>query len=206
VIADDHPVYREGVARTIRERSEFSLAAECADGDEALAAIKAVEPELALLDVRMPGRDGIDVLKQIRADGHTGTRVVMLSAVRDGPTVYESIAAGASGYLSKDSERREICDALIAVAEGRTVLPPDLHNNLAETIRHQADSANSPLTQRERQVLQWAADGLTAREIAEQLIIGTATVKTHLHHIYEKLGVADRAAAVAEAMRRGLLD
>jgi two-component system nitrate/nitrite response regulator NarL len=206
VIADDHPVYREGVARSIRQRPEFSVAAECADGEEALVAIETVEPELALLDVRMPGRDGIDVLKQLRVDGHTGTRVVMLSAIQDGTTVYESIAAGASGFLSKDAGRAEICDALVAVAAGRTVLPAVLHDGLAETIRHQADAASSPLTDREREVLQWAADGLTAREVAKQLIIGTATVKTHLQHIYEKLGVTDRAAAVAEAMRRGLLD
>jgi two-component system nitrate/nitrite response regulator NarL len=206
VIADDHPVYREGVARSIRERPEFSVAAECADGEEALTVIESVEPELALLDVRMPGLDGIDVLKQLRVDGHTSTRVVMLSAIDDGTTVYESIAAGASGYLSKDSGREEICDALVAVAAGHTVLPADLHNGLAETIRHHADAASPLLTEREREVLQWAAEGRTAKEVAEQLIIGTATVKTHLQHIYEKLGVADRAAAVAEAMRRGLLD
>jgi len=206
VIADDHPVYREGIARSIRDRPEFSVAAECADGHEALAAIEAVKPDLALLDVRMPGRDGIDVLKQLRAGGQTGTRIVMLSAIHDGATVYESIAAGASGYLSKDSGREEICDALLAVVAGHTVLPADLHDGLAETIRHHGNARSPSLSEREREVLELTAQGLTARQVAEQLIIGTATVKTHLQHIYEKLGVADRAAAVAEAMRRGLLD
>jgi len=206
VIADDHPVYREGLVRIVREQPEFELAAECRDGDEALAAIEAKAPDVGLLDLHLPGRDGINVLRELRLRGHTATRVVMLSVSDDGATVHEAIAAGAVGYLVKEAGPNEIRDALKAVASGRTVLPARLHAGLAAEIKEQAEALESPLSAREQEVLRLTAEGRSAREIAAQLIVSTATVKTHLQHIYEKLDVSDRAAAVAKAMRRGLLD
>jgi two-component system nitrate/nitrite response regulator NarL len=205
-IADDHPVYREGVARLIRQRRDLQLTAECANGEEALAAIKTTRPDVALLDVRLPGHSGIDVLKQVRANGKLDTHVVMLSAFDDPETVYEAIAAGAEGYLVKDATRDEICDALVAVAHGQTVLPPAIQAGLVGEIRHQAQAPQTLLTSREHEVLKSAAGGHQTRAIARELFISEATVKTHLNHIYEKLGVSDRVSAVAEAMRRGLLD
>jgi two-component system nitrate/nitrite response regulator NarL len=206
VVADDHPVYREGLVRIVREQPEFELAAECRNGDEVLAAIEAKAPDVGLLDLHLPGRDAIDVLRELRARGHTATRVVMLSVSDDGATVHEAIAAGAVGYLVKEAGPNEIRDALKAVASGRTVLPPRLHAGLAAEIQDQAEALESPLSAREEEVLKLTAEGRSAREIAEQLIVSTATVKTHLQHIYAKLDVSDRAAAVAKAMRRGLLD
>lgn len=205
-IADDHPVYREGVARLIRQRRDFELTAECGDGDEALAAIKETRPDVALLDVRLPGRSGIEVLKEMRAAGKLSTHVVMLSAFDDAATVYEAIAAGAEGYLVKDATRDEICEALVSVAHGQTVLPLAIQSGLVGEIWQQAQAPQTLLTPREHEVLKWAAGGRPAREIAGELYISEATVKTHLNHIYEKLGVSDRVSAVAEGMRRGLLD
>jgi two-component system nitrate/nitrite response regulator NarL len=206
VVADDHPLYRDGLVRLVRERPEFKLAAECRDGDEALAAIEAHAPDVALLDLHLPRRDAIDVLRELRVRGHTGTRVVMISVSDDGATVHESIAAGAAGYLVKEAGAAEICDALSAVASGRTVLPASLHAGLAAEIQDQAEAHESLLSPREEEVLRWTAEGRSVREVAAQLVVSTATVKTHLQHIYAKLDVSDRAAAVAKAMRRGLLD
>jgi two-component system nitrate/nitrite response regulator NarL len=206
VVADDHPVYREGIAHILRERPEFELAGEARDGDEALAAILASKPDVALLDVRLPRRDGIQVLKKLRANGHAGTRVLMLSASDDGASVYESIAAGASGYMLKDAERGAICDALVAVAEGQSVLSLDLQAHLIEMIRQHEEANVSALSPRETEVLRLTASGHSAREVAAELIVSPATIRTHLQHIYEKLAVSDRASAVAEGMRRGYLD
>jgi two-component system, NarL family, nitrate/nitrite response regulator NarL len=206
VLADDHPVYREGIARLIRQRQEFELVAECRNGDEALAAIRTSRPDIALLDIRLPGLSGTDVLRQLQGNGESTTRVVMLTASEDGATIYESIASGASGYLLKDAERAEICDALLAVAAGRTVLPAGVHTGLMGEIRHQAEPRAPALSPREQEVLRSAARGRSAREIADELFVSTATVKTHLQHIYEKLGVSGRASAVVEGMRRGMVE
>jgi two-component system nitrate/nitrite response regulator NarL len=206
VIADSHPLYRESLARLIRQRPGFDLVAQCRNGRDALAAIKAEAPDVALLAVQLPDLDGIEILEDLRASGHSSTPILMLSGHHDGPTVYASIAAGARGYLLKDADRGEITAAVLAVAAGGTVLPAGLHGGLADEIRNRADPRHSPLTPRETDVLRSTAGGQSAREIAEQLIISTATVKTHLRHIYDKLEVSDRAAAVAEAMRRGFLD
>jgi two-component system nitrate/nitrite response regulator NarL len=206
VVADDHPVYRDGLVRLVREQPEFELAGACRDGDEALAAIEAKAPDVALLDLHLPRRDAIDVLRELRIRGHTATRVVLISVSDDGATVHRSIAAGAAGYLVKDAGPTEICDALSAVASGRTVLPVGLHAGLAAEIQDQAGASEPLLSAREEEVLRWTAEGRSAREVAAQLVVSTATVKTHLQHIYAKLDVSDRAAAVAKAMRRGLLD
>src|SRR5262249_33428291 len=147
-----------------------------------------------------------DVLTELRVRGHTGTRVVMISVSDDGATVHKAIAAGAAGYLVKDAGPTEICDALSAVASGRTVLPVSLHAGLAAEIQDQSGASETLLRAREEEVLRWTAEGRSAREVAAQLVVSTATVKTHLQHIYAKLDVTDRAAAVAKAMRRGLLD
>jgi two-component system nitrate/nitrite response regulator NarL len=205
VVADDHPIYRDGLARMLHRRPEFELAASCCDGDEVLAAIKATSPDVALLDVRMPGPSGIEVLRQLQGNGGSNTRVVMLSAVDDGETMYEAVAAGAAAYLLKDADHAEVCDVLLAVAAGRTVLPAEVQEKLATEIRHQSEPQGPTLSPREHDVLRLATEGHTARQIAEELIVSTATVKTHLRHIYEKLGASDRASAVAEGIRRGIV-
>ena len=134
-------------------------------------------------------------------------RVLVLSAFVDGAVVHRALAAGAAGYLAKSAERAVVCDAVEAIARGDTVLDPSLQSALVAEVRAQGVESDRPwLTEREREVLVLVAEGLSAPAIGKRLHLAPGTVKTHLGHLYEKLGVSDRAACVAEAMRRGLLE
>ena len=134
------------------------------------------------------------------------TRTLILSAITDGAVVFEAIQSGANGYLSKESRRSEIVDAVQQVARGRTVVPPELTSGLADQIRLRAQRTGPVLSEREQQVLRGFAEGKSIPDLAAELYLGASTVKTHTQRLYEKLGVSDRAAAVAEAMRRGLIE
>ncbi len=208
LVADDHPLYRDGVVRAIKATPELELVGEAADGREALGEIKRLKPDVALIDMRMPGLEGQQVLDAVKRDG-LSTRVVLLSAQVDSETVYRVVAAGASGYLSKDAGAREICQAIGAVARGATVLASEIQSGLASQIQRHAQLGNNnmrELTEREQQVLRLIAEGRSTSEIAKELYLSPATVKSHLSTLYDKLEVSERAAAVAEAMRRGLLE
>jgi two-component system nitrate/nitrite response regulator NarL len=206
LVADDHPVYREGIVRAINERPELELVGEAGDGQEALDRIKELEPDVAVLDIRMPGLDGTQVLAAIRRDS-TSTEVLFLTAFMEPELAYRTVADGAKGYLSKSAARQEICDAIVTVARGGTALAPEAQEGIAQEIQERERAGGRPeLTARESEVLQLIAAGLSAPQIAEQIHLSTTTVKTHLHTLYEKLGVSDRAAAVAEGMRRRLLE
>jgi two-component system nitrate/nitrite response regulator NarL len=205
LVADDHPLYREGVVRAIKERADLELVAECDDGRKALDEIARLRPDVAVLDVKMPELDGTAVLNAVERDG-IGTRVVFLSAYLEGAVVYAAVSGGAAAYLSKESDRQEICDSIAAVARGETILAPEAQAGIAREVRLRREDDRPALTSREREILELTARGRSAPQIAGQLFLSTATVKTHLQHLYEKLGVSDRAAAVAEAMRRGLLE
>jgi two-component system, NarL family, nitrate/nitrite response regulator NarL len=206
LVADDHPVYREGIVRAINERPELELVGEAGDGHEALDGIKELKPDVAVLDIRMPGLDGTQVLAAIRRDS-TSTEVLFLTAFMEPELAYRTVADGAKGYLSKSAARQEICDAIVTVARGGTALAPEAQEGIAQEIQVRERAGGRPeLTARESEVLQLIAAGLSAPQIAEQIHLSTTTVKTHLHTLYEKLGVSDRAAAVAEGMRRGLLE
>ena len=206
LVADDHPIYREGIVRAVKERPDLELVAEAEDGREALEEIKRAEPDVALLDIRMPGLEGPQVLNALHRDGMR-TKVIFLSAFMESELAYETVAAGARGYLSKESAREEICDAIVAVARGGTALAPEAQAGLAAQVQERERSSEGPqLTPREREVLHLIAEGLSAPDIGRRIHLSPTTVKSHLHKLYEKLGVSDRAAAVAEAMRRGLLE
>jgi two-component system nitrate/nitrite response regulator NarL len=205
LVADDHPLFREAVVRAVRERPEFELVAEAGDGQAALAAIAELAPDVAVLDVKMPGLTGLQVLNAVQRDGHP-TRVILLSAFLDGAVAFEGVAAGAAAYLSKDADARRITDTVAAVHRGETVFDPDIQAGLAAEIRARGAADRPVLSPREREVLHAVAEGRSAPEIGRELFLSTATVKSHLQSLYEKLGVSDRAAAVAEAMRRGLLE
>lgn len=206
LIADDHPLFRQAIARVIAERPDLELVAEASDGSAALDQIRELKPDVAVIDVRMPKLDGSDVLVALRDEG-LPTNVVFLSAFLDPKTVYDAVAAGANAYLSKEAETDEIVTAILAAARGETILGPEVQTGLAEQIRLREESEARPrLSEREQQVLKLIAEGLSAPEIGERIHLSTATVKTHLQHLYEKLGVSERAAAVAEGMRRGLVD
>lgn len=169
-----------------------------------MANLRRLRPDVAVLDYRMPGLDGAEILDSIRRE-RLETRVVLLSAFASGDVVYEAVAAGAAAFLAKDAERDEICDAVAAVARGETWLPQAVQGQLVSEVQARGVDTQPVLTAREREVLTLIADGMSAPSIAERLHLSPATVKSHLQHVYEKLGVSDRAAAVAEAMRRGLL-
>src|SRR6188472_153900 len=164
IVADDHPLYRESVVRAVRDRPEFELVAEAADGREVLDEIRRLRPDVAVLDLKMPELDGLQVLRAVRRDD-LGTRVVLLSAFLEGAVVYQAVAAGASAYLSKDADRTRICEAIAAVARGETVLSPEAQAGIASEVR--VRGAERPaLTPREQEVLVLVADGLVAPEIA----------------------------------------
>jgi two-component system nitrate/nitrite response regulator NarL len=158
-----------------------------------------------VLDYQMPDLDGLDVVHAVVRDG-LATRTLVLSALTDSAVVFRALQEGANGYLSKEARRSEIVDAVIEVARGGTVVPPELAAGLAEQIRRRGHGDLPVLSPRELQVLQGFARGLSIPALAAELYLGPSTVKTHTQRLYEKLGVSDRAAAVAEAMRRGLLE
>jgi len=205
LVADDHPLYREAVVRAVRARPEFELIGQAEDGREALGAIREEAPDVAVIDVEMPSMGGVDVVRAVNRDA-LGTRIVLLSAHLESDTVYAAVQAGVRAYLSKAWPAERICDALLAVARGDVILPNEVQAGLAAAIRNNAAGAQIHLTPRERDVLAGLVRGQSAPAIGADLHVSTATVKTHLKTLYEKLGVSDRAAAVAEAMRRGLIE
>src|SRR5262245_13484792 len=206
VVADDHPLFREGIERAVRERPELELVAAAAEGREALATIRDLEPHVAVLDLRLPGLDGLQILNAVVRDGMP-SRVLFLSASSDPELVYRAVQMGAAGYFRKEADRETILDAIAAVARGGTVIDPELQAGVFEQVRIRGTEDDRPiLTAREREVLTLRAEGLTCPQIAERLIVALPTVKTYQARLYEKLGVSERAAAVAEAMRRGLLE
>ena len=205
LVVDDHPMYRDAVAASVRRRADLELVGTADDGRTALDLVDAEQPDVMVLDLEMPGLDGMRVLKSLVRDG-SPTRVVVLSGHLESAIVYSALAAGASGYLSKDAGADAICDAIATVARGRTLLPPEVHEGLVREIRLRAEDDPPALSAREHDVLRLAAAGCSAPEMAHTLHLGVGTVKTHLQSLYRKLSVSDRAAAVAEAMRQGLLE
>jgi two-component system, NarL family, nitrate/nitrite response regulator NarL len=205
VVADDHPLFRDGLVRRIKERPELELVGEAGGGPEALAEIRRLQPDVAVIDVKLPDLDGIAIAAAVARD-ELSTRVIMLSAFQDSALVYKALAAGARAYLSKDADRQDVCDTIVSVARGKVVVPSELQAGLADQIRVRSEVDRQHLTPREREVLRLIASGASAPQIGQRLHLSTGTVKTHLLHLYEKLGVSDRAAAVAEGMRSGLIE
>lgn len=206
LVADDHPIYREGIVRAVKDRPDLELVGEAGDGRRALEGIRQARPDVAVLDIRMPGLDGPQVLAALRRDS-IPTEVLFVSAFMEPELAYRTVAEGAKGYLSKSAARTEICDAIVTIARGGTALAAEAQEGLAKEIQHRERAGRAPeLTEREREVLQLIAEGLSAPAIGKRIHLSPTTVKSHLRTLYEKLGVSDRAAAVAEAMRRGLLE
>jgi two-component system nitrate/nitrite response regulator NarL len=205
VVVDDHPFFRDGVTRGLQNSGQIRVVAEAGDGREGLAVIEQEHPDVALVDYQMPDMDGLELVHAVVRD-KLPTRIILLSAVTDSAVVFRAMEEGASGYLSKDARRADIVDAVLRVAKGHTVVPPELAGALVDQIRLRAQSDVPVLSDRERQVLSAFARGLSIPQTAAELYLGASTIKTYTQRLYEKLGVSDRAAAVAEAMRQGLLD
>jgi two-component system, NarL family, nitrate/nitrite response regulator NarL len=203
LVADDHPVYLDGLTAAIERADGLELVATCRNGQEALERIRSDPPDVAVLDLRMPRLDALAILTELAPD--LPCAVLVLSVHVDGKDVHECISLGAGGYIAKDADRGEICDAIRTVAAGQTVLSADAMAGMATELQHRRAVEQELLTDREGEVLGLLATGASAPDIATQLHLSAATVKTHLHNLYAKLGVSDRAAAVAEGMRRGLI-
>jgi two-component system, NarL family, nitrate/nitrite response regulator NarL len=192
--------------RAIAERPDLELVADVSDGKAALTVIEESQPDVAVLDIQMPGLDGLGVIRALRARD-LSTPVLLVSGSGDADGLYGALAAGASGYLLKTAEHHAICDAIAAVARGEVLFSPELHVALAREIRAREHASGRPLlSERERDILRLTATGSSAADIAKDLHLSVATVRTHLQNAYQKLDVSDRAAAVAQAMRLGLID
>ena len=205
VVGDDHPVYRDGVVRALDTSGRTEVVAAVGDGRAALDAIREHAPDIALLDYKMPGIDGIAIAHAVVRD-KLPTRVLLLSASTEGAVVYRAIQDGAAGYLSKEADRDDIVAAVVACARGEDVLPSELVSGFTAQVRQHAQGQAPALSDRERQILQLIADGKSVPDMAAELYLAQTTIKTHIRRLYEKLGVSDRGAAVAQAMRNHMLE
>jgi len=201
LIVDDHPIVRDGLRGMFAADPRFEVLGEAADGAEAIAAGERLRPDVILMDLRMPEVDGVTAIRELARRG-VESRVLVLTTYDTDSDVLPAIEAGATGFMLKDAPREELVRAVRAAAGGQAALSPAVATRLMGQMRR---PATEPLSQRELEVLGLIARGSTNREAAERLFISEATVKTHLLHVYAKLGVNDRAAAVATAFERGYL-
>jgi DNA-binding NarL/FixJ family response regulator len=207
LIVDDHPIVRDGLRGVFDGEPGFEVVGEAADGEQALARSAESVPDVVLMDLRMPTMGGVDAIRRLRVD-QPAVRVLVLTTYDTESDVLPAIEAGATGYLLKDAPREDLIRAVRAAAAGQPVLAPTVAQRLMTRVQAPpavTTPAGDALTDRELEVLRLVAAGTTNRETARTLFISEATVKTHLLHTYAKLGVRDRAAAVAEAYKRGLL-
>jgi two-component system nitrate/nitrite response regulator NarL len=205
LVVEDHPMYREALTRAIGAREGMSVVGETSSGREAIALLREKHPQVCVLDLGLPDIDGVEVLRRIIAE-NLGTRVLVLSGERDSDVVYALLEAGATGFELKTAGPAELVDSVAAVARGETVLPAELLGGIAAQIRSHGNGKGPKLSERELEILREVAEGQSAAEIAARLHLAESTVKTHLTRIYDKLGVSERAAAVAQAMRHGLIE
>ena len=206
LVVDDQTVVREGLVTLLDTMTDVEVIGAAADGEQALALVERHGPDVVLMDLRMPRMDGVEATRRIRAD-HPSTNVVVLTTFADDASIVGALKAGALGYLTKDAGREHISRALQAAAAGQAVLDPEVQARLVQvaTLADTADGAlPDGLTMREAEVLRLMASGRSNPEIAEELFVSEATVKTHVNHIFAKTGSRDRSQAVAYAHRRGL--
>jgi len=201
LVVDDHPVVRGGVVGWLAAQPDLEVVGEAGDGLEALALVASSEPDVVLMDLRMPRMDGVTATERL-AVSHPSVRVLVLTTYDTDADIVRAVEAGAAGYLLKDTPLPQLAEAVRAAARGETVLAPPVAARLVSRMR--APAVDAP-TARELEVLAGVARGLTNAEIGRELFIGEATVKTHLLRVFAKLGVDDRTRAVMVAVERGLL-
>jgi DNA-binding NarL/FixJ family response regulator len=199
LLVDDHPVVREGLRGMLAAEDDLTVVAEAGGAAEAVAAVRAHEPDVVLMDLRMPGGDGVEATARVLAQ-RPATRVVVLTTYDTDADILRAVEAGAAGYLLKDASRAELAQAIRAAARGETVLAPSVAAKLVSRMRSPVE-----LSRREIEVLRLVARGRTNAEIGRELLISEATVKTHLLRTFGKLDVSDRTAAVTAALERGIL-
>jgi DNA-binding NarL/FixJ family response regulator len=200
IVVDDHPVVREGLRAMLDAEPDLDVVGEAGSGEEAVRLAASLRPDVVLMDLRMPGMDGVAATGRITAAGDA--RVLVVTTYDTDADILRAVEAGATGYLLKDTPRRELAEAVRAAARGETVLAPPVARALVSRVRL---PAVDPPTRRELEVLAQVARGLSNAEVGRALHISEATVKTHLVRVFEKLGVSDRTAAVTSAYSQGLL-
>ena len=199
LLADDHPLTRSGIAEFVRREESFELVAEAENGTEAWDKIKELRPDVALLDIRMPGYDGVTVAQKVKNDG-MNTAIVMLTSYDAQQYVIASLRAGARGFVLKTVSPKELTTAINTVAKGGLYLDPEVASVMGEQ-----DFIPEQLSVREREVLLLAAKGLSSKEVAKQLFISERTVQTHLASIYDKLGSRNKTEALLLALKYGVV-
>jgi len=202
VVVDDHPVVRDGIVATLSAAPDLEVVGQAESGPEAVQVAAATRPDVVVMDLRMPRGGGVEAVREMKARGIGASVLVLTTYDTDSETV-AAIEAGATGYLLKDSSASRVVQAIRATAAGETVLSPAIAARLTSHVR--SPSRTTALSVREREVLLHVARGTPNKQIAKELFISEATVKTHVSHIFDKLGVTDRAAAVAAAYEAGIL-
>ncbi|HZC42374.1 MAG TPA: response regulator transcription factor [Streptosporangiaceae bacterium] len=212
VVADDHQVVRAGFAELLGTQPDFTVAGTAADGGQAVRLCRELRPDVVLMDVRMPGTDGIEATRQLAGDGPGGPRILILTTFDLDEYVYDALRAGASGFLLKDVTAERLFDAVRVIAAGEALLAPAVTRRLISEFARQRPAAPAPppaplaaLTPRETQVLRLVAQGLSNPEIAARLVVTEETVKTHVSRMLAKLGLRDRTQAVVTAYETGLI-
>jgi len=201
LMADDHPVVRAGIRGMLETQPEFQVVSETENGREAFEQIAKFNPDVVLMDLRMPEMDGVEAIGKIK-EKYPDINVLVLTTYDTDADIVRAVEAGATGYLLKDAPREELFRAVRATAKGETVLAPVVAARLMGKVRDHGDQA---LSAREIDVLLLVARGASNQDVAEKLHVSTATVKSHLIQIYQKLGVSDRTAAVTTAIERGII-
>jgi DNA-binding NarL/FixJ family response regulator len=201
LIADDHPVVREGLKGMLEGASDFEVVGIAKDGDSAVSLYRDLAPDVVLMDLQMPGLDGVGAIREIKAE-EDEAHILVLTTYDSDANILRAIEAGATGYLLKDTPREELFRAIRATASGKSVLTPSVATRLMTRMRTPTEEN---LSAREIEVLELVAKGYSNKEVGKALYISTATVKTHLIHVYSKLGVDDRTAAVTTALERGII-
>jgi DNA-binding NarL/FixJ family response regulator len=203
VVADDQTVVRDGLVTLLKLLPGIDVIAAASDGQEAVRLVAEYDPDVLLVDLRMPTMDGVEATRRVRAD-HPRTEVVVLTTYSDDDSVLSALRAGARGFLTKDADAESIGRALQAAAAGQSILDADVQRRLIEGTTKRPEVTVSGLTPREVEVLRLIAEGLSNTEIARHLVVSEATVKTHINHLFAKANLRDRAQAVAYAYRLGL--
>ncbi|HEX2954551.1 MAG TPA: response regulator transcription factor [Bacillota bacterium] len=203
-IVDDHPIVRAGLKAILSGYPELEMVGEAADGDEAVQLMESLQPDLILMDIRMPRLNGVEAIRRIKAT-HRHVQMIILTTYDDDELILSGIQAGAQGYLLKDTPPDELVRAIQIVAGGGSLLPPNVAAKLIQRINQPIQNGQEILTERELEILKYMAKGLANKSIAGELSISENTVKTHIAKVFQKLGVNDRTEAVTTALQNGIL-
>jgi DNA-binding NarL/FixJ family response regulator len=201
LICDDHPVVRSGLRGILRSQPDFEVVAEAPDGTQAVELARRFRPDVVLMDLRMPEMDGVTATGKIKAE-HPEVQVLVLTTYDTDADILHAVEKGAIGFLLKDASEENLFDAIRQAAQGRSPLAPSVAARLVQRMR---GTDGERLSEREIEILQLVAQGLNNKAIAQELLISESTVKAHMLHIFAKLGVTDRTAAVTTALRRGII-